>query len=105
MIGHLVLWDDLFQKLKFEYMNKNLGIPKNIYIIWMQYKIMTEKHLPIFGVAPYLISSIALITSFALAADYLKIIPTHTITPIKPIFVIMGILLIIIGIILVIGSN
>ena len=52
---------------------------------------MTEKHLPIFGVGPYLISSIAFITLFALALDYLKIIPPYCINPIKPIFVILGI--------------
>lgn len=46
---------------------------------------MTEKHLPIFGVGPYLISSIAFITLFALALDYLKIIPPYSINPIKPI--------------------
>ena len=60
---------------------------------------MTEKHLPIFGVGPYLISSIVLITLFALALDYLKIIPIYTINPIKPIFVILGTILIIIGIV------
>lgn len=60
---------------------------------------MTEKHLPIFGVGPYLISSIVLITLFALALDYLKIMPIYTINPIKPIFVILGTILIIIGIV------
>lgn len=60
---------------------------------------MTEKHLPIFGVGPYLISTIALITLFALALNYLKIIPTYTINPIKPFFVIIGTILIIIGIV------
>ena len=60
---------------------------------------MTEKHLPIFGVSPYLISSIAFITLFALALDYLKIIPPYSINPIKPIFVILGTILIIIGIV------
>ena len=67
---------------------------------------MTEKHLPIFGVGPYLISSIALITLFSLALTYLKIIPTYNINPIKPILVILGTILIIVGIVfLVIGSN
>ena len=60
---------------------------------------MTEKHLPIFGVDPYLISSIAFITLFALALDYLKIIPSYSINPIKPIFVILGTIFIIIGIV------
>lgn len=60
---------------------------------------MTEKHLPIFGVGPYLISSIAFITLFSLALDYLKIIPLYSINPIKPIFVILGTIFIIIGIV------
>lgn len=60
---------------------------------------MTEKHLPIFGVGPYLISSISFITLFALALDYLKIIPSYSINPIKPIFVILGTIFIIIGIV------
>ena len=60
---------------------------------------MTEKHLPIFGVGSYLISSIAFITLFALALDYLKIILPYSINPIKPIFVILGTILIIIGIV------
>lgn len=60
---------------------------------------MTEKHLPIFGVGPYLIFSIALTTLLTLALNYLKIIPTYTINTIKPIFIIVGIILIIIGIV------
>lgn len=60
---------------------------------------MTEKHLPIFGVGPYLIFSIALITLLTLALNYLKIIPTYTTNTIKPIFIIVGIILIINGIV------
>ena len=60
---------------------------------------MTEKHLPIFGVGPYLIFSIALITLLTLALNYLKIVPTYTINTIKPILIIVGIILIIIGIV------
>ena len=51
---------------------------------------MTEKHLPIFGVGPYLISSIAFITLFSLALNYLKIIPSYTINPIKPILLFLA---------------
>ena len=60
---------------------------------------MTEKHLPIFGVGPYLISSIEFITLFALALSYLKIIPAYTPNQIEPIFVILGSILIIIGVV------
>lgn len=60
---------------------------------------MTEKHLPIFGVGPYLSSSIALMTLFALVLSYSRIIPNYTSNQIKPLFVIFGTMLIIIGIV------
>lgn len=60
---------------------------------------MAKKHLPIFGVGPYLISSILLITLFALIATYLKLIPVYNIDPINAFFVILGVLLIVIGVV------
>lgn len=60
---------------------------------------MAKKHLPIFGVGPYLISSIALMTLFSLALSSLKIIPTYNISQLKTFFVIFGTLLIILGIV------
>ena len=60
---------------------------------------MTEKHLPIFGVGPYLISSIAFMTLIALALSSLEIIPAYNLNQAKHIFVFIGSGLIIIGIV------
>ena len=60
---------------------------------------MTKKHLPVFGVGPYMIALIAAITLSAMALTSLKLIPAYNITQLNTIFVIIGILLVIIGIV------
>ncbi len=60
---------------------------------------MTKKHLPIYGVGPYLISSIVLITVFAMISTSLKIIPYYNINQINTFLIIFGTLLIVIGIV------
>lgn len=60
---------------------------------------MTKKHLPAFGVGPYLISAIALITLLAVALTSLKIIPIYNINQINTFLLIIGIILIVVGIV------
>lgn len=60
---------------------------------------MTEKHLPVFGMGPYLISSIVFVTIFAMVLTSLKIIPVYSIDQFNSMFIILGALLIIIGIV------
>lgn len=60
---------------------------------------MTEKHLPIYGVGPYIISTIVLITIFAVASTSLKIMPIYNISQINTFLIIIGTLSIVVGLV------
>ena len=60
---------------------------------------MNENHLPVFGIGPYLISIIGIITVTSSILSYYHLIPIYKINELNMVFLILGIILIILGII------
>ena len=60
---------------------------------------MGEKNLPHFGVGPYLVLIIGIITIFSSIFSYYHLIPIYEINELNMVFFILGIILIILGII------
>ena len=60
---------------------------------------MSEKNLPHFGVGPYLVLIIGIITIFSSIFSYYHLIPIYEINELNMVFFILGIILIILGII------
>lgn len=58
---------------------------------------MDENHLPVFGIGPYLVMTIGIITVSSLILSYYKIIPVYKIVELNMAFLILGISLIIMG--------
>lgn len=63
-----------------------------------------EEHLPVFRIGPFLVFPILLISVLSLILSFYKRIPTLHIQELNPIFTIIGIILILIGIILWISA-
>lgn len=61
---------------------------------------MDEKHLPLFGVGPYLMGLIIIITFLSIAASIYKIIPVYNINKLNIFFITLGIISIIFAIVL-----
>lgn len=59
---------------------------------------MDETHLPVFGIGPYLISIIGIITITSFICSYYHLIPVYKINKLNMVFLILGIILIILGI-------
>lgn len=59
---------------------------------------MDETHLPVFGIGPYLISIIGIITITSFICSYYHLIPVYKINELNMVFLILGIILIILGI-------
>lgn len=57
-----------------------------------------EEHLPMFGVGPYLVGTIAVITIFSIIASFYKIIPVYNLIQLNIVFEVLGILSIIFGV-------
>lgn len=60
---------------------------------------MDENHLPIFGIGPYLISIIGIITITSSICSHYNLIPIYKINELNMVFLILGTILIILGII------
>jgi protein-S-isoprenylcysteine O-methyltransferase Ste14 len=60
---------------------------------------MDENHLPIFGVGPYLILIIGIITIVSSICSYYHLIPIYNLNELNMVFLIFGTILIILGII------
>ncbi len=60
----------------------------------------SEEHLPIFGVGPFLVAPILLLSLLSLVLSIYKMIPTFQLEELNFLFIIMGIILILIGIVL-----
>lgn len=63
-----------------------------------------EEHMPIFGIGPFLVFPILLLSVLSLILTFYKRIPTFQIKELNPLFLIIGIILILIGIILWISA-
>ncbi len=59
---------------------------------------MNENHLPTFGIGPYLISIIGIITITSSISSYYYLIPIRKINELNMVFIILGIILIILGV-------
>ncbi|MDO5823418.1 isoprenylcysteine carboxylmethyltransferase family protein [Methanobrevibacter sp.] len=59
---------------------------------------MDENHLPVFGIGPYLISIIGIITIISSILSYYYLIPIYKINELNMVFLILGTILIIFGI-------
>ena len=60
---------------------------------------MAEKHLPVYGVGPYMVIAIVLITLAALILTYQNLLPNITTVQLNALFRVMGIISIIMGIV------
>ncbi|WP_407424766.1 methyltransferase family protein [Methanobrevibacter sp.] len=60
---------------------------------------MEENHLPVFGIGPYLVLIMGIITITSSICSYLHLIPIYKINELNMVFLILGIILIILGII------
>jgi protein-S-isoprenylcysteine O-methyltransferase Ste14 len=60
---------------------------------------MNENHLPVFGIGPYLILIIGIITIISSICSYYHLIPIYRINELNMVFFILGIILIVLGII------
>ena len=60
---------------------------------------MDENHLPVFGVGPYLVLIIGIITIISSIFSYYHLIPIYKINELNMVFLILGILFIVLGII------
>ncbi len=61
---------------------------------------MDKKHLPLFGVGPYLMGLITIISILSIVASIYKIIPVYNINKLNIVFIILGITSIIFAIVL-----
>ena len=59
---------------------------------------MGENHLPVFGIGPYLILIIGIITITSSISSYYNLIPIYRINELNMVFSILGIILIILGV-------
>lgn len=60
---------------------------------------MDENHLPVFGIGPYLILIIGIITIISSICSYYHLIPVYKINELNMVFLILGVILIILGIV------
>jgi protein-S-isoprenylcysteine O-methyltransferase Ste14 len=60
---------------------------------------MDENHLPVFGIGPYLILTIGIITITSSIYSYYHLIPVYRINELNMVFLILGTVLIILGIV------
>ena len=60
---------------------------------------MGENHLPVFGIGPYLVSIIGIITIASSILSYYHLIPIYRIDELNMVFLILGIAVIILGIV------
>jgi protein-S-isoprenylcysteine O-methyltransferase Ste14 len=60
---------------------------------------MDETHLPVFGIGPYLVSIMGIITIISYISSYYNLIPAFKIKELNMVFLILGIILIILGIV------
>jgi protein-S-isoprenylcysteine O-methyltransferase Ste14 len=60
---------------------------------------MNENHLPVFGIGPYLVLIIGIITLISSICSHYNLIPAYKINELNMVFLILGIILIILGIV------